>query len=353
MTVARIHGAVLTLLLTAAVTACSDAPFSPPVEPPSARFDGLVHSNAPLVQHLVSPSLTDPAIDRFLDDHYVWLDTSARSNHTLLVLMPGSGQRPAQFQLVQQEAARLGYHVIGLAFVNTGGLARLCPATGNPAACFEGARLETLDGIDRTPVVDVNPPNGIYNRLGKVLTYLASQYPEEGWEHFLADGSPKWQRIAVSGLSNGGAEAAMIAKTHIVARVIMFSSVTDSIGTASVPWVPGHVTPVNRYFGLAHMHDGFFAPIQAGWDSLGMTVFGPAAVVETSDPPYGWSHMLITDLLPRGGFVGLNAHASTATDAVTPLAADGTPLLRDAWDYLLTGLPRRPGIGAGITGDER
>ena len=63
-----------------------------------------------LVLHLIAPHVTDPAIDRALDDHYVWLDP-ARTNHKLLVFMPGTGASPALYQLVQQEAARLG--VIG------------------------------------------------------------------------------------------------------------------------------------------------------------------------------------------------------------------------------------------------
>jgi len=40
--------------------------------------------------------------------------------------------------------------------------------------------------------------------------------------------------------------------------------------------------------------------------------------------------------MPRGGFVGMNAHGSTAIDNLTPLGADGSPVLRDAWRYLLT-----------------
>jgi len=55
--------------------------------------------------------------------------------------------------------------------------------------------------------------------------------------------------------------------------------------------------------------------------------------------------MLVTDVTPVGGFVGTNAHRSPSNDLNTPLAADGTPLPRDAWDYLLTGMPRRPGLG--------
>jgi hypothetical protein len=171
------------------------------------------------------------------------------------------------------------------------------------------------------------------------------QYPDEGWSQFLVDNGPKWPLIAVGGLSVGGGEAAMIGKIRLVSRAVLFSAITDSLGHEAVPWVgtPG-VTPVNRYYGLAHDRDAFFPPIRAGWDSLGLAAFGPAMLVESSEPPYGWTHMLFTDLTPQGGLVGQNAvHISTANDNFTPLAADGTPALLEAWRYLLGGLPRHPG----------
>ena len=46
--------------------------------------------------------------------------------------------------------------------------------------------------------------------------------------------------------------------------------------------------------------------------------------------------MLVTDLTPQGGFVGTNAHGAPSNDLNTPLGPDGTPLLRDAWRYILT-----------------
>src|SRR5436190_24329072 len=36
----------------------------------------------------------------------------------------------------------------------------------------------------------------------------------------------------------------------LVARVVLFAAVTDSIGTQSVPWVASHMTPSDRYYGL-------------------------------------------------------------------------------------------------------
>src|SRR3989454_8839846 len=47
-----------------------------------------------LVLHTVAPQTTDPAIDRALDNHYVWLDTTAKLNHKLFVFLPGTGQTP-------------------------------------------------------------------------------------------------------------------------------------------------------------------------------------------------------------------------------------------------------------------
>jgi hypothetical protein len=318
------------------------------VGPGDPTFDRRsLESSAPLVRHVVAPQATDPAIDRFLDNHLAWLDTTARSNHRLLLFLPGTGLTPAAYQLVQQEAARVGYHVIGLMYPNLPGIAKVCPFDPDPATCYERLRLEIIDGVDRSPWVDVNAANSIDNRLTKALQYLVAQYPDEEWDRFLVNDQPKWSQIAVSGHSQGGGHAAIIAKIRLVARVVMFSSVTDSLEGASVPWVATHVTPSDRYYGLDHELDEQFPSIRASWDSLGMAFFGPAVAPETDASPYGFTHMLVTRYLPLRG-PGRAAHGASSVDANTPLNADGTPLFRDAWDYMLTGLPRRPGVGEAI-----
>ncbi len=321
---------------TALALACN--PDKGSVEPIPPTFDRLSEaSSAPLVEHIVAPQATDPAIDQALDDHYAWLDTTARWNHKLFVFLPGGRQRPAMFQLVPQEAARLGYHVIGLMYPNSVQLGAVCLGVPDPNACYENARLEIVDGVDRSDVVDVNQANSIDNRLTKLLEFLAAQYPAEGWSRFLANDKPKWSQIAVGGHSQGGGEAAMTAKIHVVARVVLFSSVVDRIGTQAAPWVVTHVTPSERYWGLAHDRDGNFPAIRASWDSIGMAAFGPEVIApEASEPPYGFTHMLVTEVVPIGGFVGTNAHGAPSNDLNTPLGPGGTPLLRDAWRYLLT-----------------
>jgi hypothetical protein len=179
-----------------------------------------------------------------------------------------------------------------------------------------------------------------------LLEYLARQYPDEAWDRFLAHDKPKWSQIAVSGHSQGGGHAAMIAKIRLVARVVMFSSVTDSLQGASVPWVATHVTPSDRYYGLDHDLDEQFRSIRASWDSLGMAAFGPAVAPENSAPPYDFTHMLVTDYHPLRG-PGRAAHGASCTDFNTPLNADGTPVFRDAWRYMLTARPAEEDVAEG------
>jgi hypothetical protein len=305
-----------------------------PNGPGAPAFDRSSVSALSLVQDSVLPQETDRAIDKALARHYVWLDRAARSNHKLLVLMPPAGAgRPALMQLLQHEAAAVGYHVIGLMYQNDVGLAAVC----GDDACFENIRLEILDGVDRSPLVDVSAANGIENRLTKLLQFLTERYPDDGWDRFLLQGRPKWSQIAVGGSSQGGGQAAIIAKVHLVARVVLFSASTDSIHTEAPQWLATHITPSERYWGLAHDRDDFFLPILASWDSLGIAVFGDTAYVDAREPPYGYTHMLVTNVLPRTGSYANNAaHRATANDPFTPVAPDGTPLLRDAWRYMLT-----------------
>jgi hypothetical protein len=218
----------------------------------------LVWAQGEFVLHVVAPQATDPAIDRALDDHLAWLDPTAPTNHKLFVFLPGFSLTPSDYQLVPQEAARLGYHVIGLMYVNSVFLAGACDGSPDPNSCFEDAQFEIVYGnglgID-SPIVDVNQPNSIINRLTKLLQYLDANDPTEGWAEFLADGAPKWSKIAVGGHSQGGSAAVMIAKYHVVDRVVMISAVTD----AATNWVLTHVTPSARYWGLAHEEE-FYLP---------------------------------------------------------------------------------------------
>lgn len=283
---------------------------------------------------LVKPSDTDAAIQgQWLSEHYVWLDPAASGGNKLFVHMPGTKNTPSSFQRLAKEAARLGYHVIVLTYPNDWEIT-ICNAD---PICEENVRLEVIDGVDRSPLIEVTQPHSIYNRLTKLLVYLANNYPEQGWSKFLEDGAPVWKRIAISGSSFGGSEAAMLAKLHRVRRVTLFAAPRDTVPGGQPPaWVALGATPAERYYGLVHDRDPLVAATLASWPLLGMSEFGDPVYVEASVPPYGGTHSLLTHLLPSSGSYA-NAHPSVSRDQFTPLGQDGiTPLLRDAWRYMLT-----------------
>lgn len=296
---------------------------------------------APLVRHIISPAATDRAINVALADHYVWLDSTARGNPKLLVFMPGAKNQPVSWQLLPQEAARLGYHVIGLMYQNDVGVDAACKGSTDPD-CAGNMRLEVIDGIHRSELVDVTPANSIDNRLTKLLIYLDAQFPDEGWSRFLEDDAPKWSQIAVSGQSQGAGQAAMIGKIRHVDRVIMFSGPPDGrVPGEAEAWISIGETPAVKYFGLFHNRDQYVAGIRLNLAALDLQRFGEPVMPELSAPPYGGTHILVTDLNPQKGYVTPNPHQSSARDDNTPLGPDGTPLLRDAWRYVLGEPPHR------------
>ncbi len=291
-----------------------------------------------LVEHIIAPQATDPAIDVALDDHYAWLDTAASTNHQLFVYLPGTDGVPANALLVQQLAAQLGYHVVGLMYPDSVPIQASCVSQPDPSACSYATRLELQTGMAVPGSLEnINVPNSIDNRLTKLLQYLDGTYPNEDWSQFLADGNPKWSRIAFGGISQGGGQSAFIAMLRVVSRVVMFSAPVEGYGGSPPAWEFTHATPSDRYWGLAHDQDPAYTNghIPAGWTAFGMDAFGPLTQVELSAPPYGFTHMLFTDLRPqRGGYK--NAHASTVIDFYTPLDEDHNPALAPAWRYMLS-----------------
>jgi len=357
--------ALAAALIAFALVGCRDAAApNDAARSPSAGPRTTHATEATLVRHIVPPKETDPEITLGLSDHYVWLDPTARGNPKLLLFMPGTNNVPASWQLLGQEAARLGYHVIGLMYQNDVEVVGKCGGSADAndnrdPDCSGNMRLEIIDGIDHSSNVTVTSANSIDNRLAKLLAYLDHNFADEGWSRFLEqDGTPKWSQIAVSGQSQGAGQAALIGTIRQVDRVVMFSGPPDMYskpvdGHAPLidSWISIGKTPAAKYFALFHDRDHLAVGIRVNLRALDMERFGAPVKAEASAPPYGGVHILFTDLRPTQskvwdylavvpGYDRPNPHQSTARDNNTPLGSDGAPLLRDAWRYLLGEPPR-------------
>ncbi len=281
----------------------------------------------------VVPSDTSARIEPTIGDHFVAIGPPSRRGGRLFLFYPGTGARPDQYSYLIQRAAVLGYHAIGLAYSNFDSINfDICP--GQPASCFELARLEILLGVESgyTPP-DVDPDNAAFNRLVQLLRHLDSRYPDEGWRAYLDAGDmPAWGRITFGGHSQGGGHAAMTAKLNRVDRALLFGA-TEPAG-----WTSGaFATPAERFFGYAHTREESFVPITRSWENIGIP--GPLASVDGALAPFAGSHRLSTsvancrgDRASRGYY-----HNCPVVDEFVPFAADGaTPLFQPVWDYLMT-----------------
>lgn len=352
------------LLAALAINACSE-----PVRPAPAPAGGpsLSHdagSDPISVAHIVLPSETSesdevnwvPLVNPGTALHYAWLPARHVPQPRLFVFMPGTGNRPPDYQLFSAEAARAGYHVIGLMYQNDKAIEVICKASAD-LDCAEKVRMEVLTGEDLwEPVtVTVTPGNSIDHRLERLLVYLRTEYPNEHWHKFLKQGKPDWSKIVVGGQSQGAGQAALIARERLVPRVVMLSGPPDqSNGPAIDSWVRLGATPAESMFALYHAADNFRPGISAnmgtggfGLDWLGTAgvgTLGPWCSSEDlgplADETFGTAHVLVTNLVPndpvKPSCLAPNPHRSTARDAYTPLVAGTTtPALLGAWRYLI------------------
>jgi pimeloyl-ACP methyl ester carboxylesterase len=88
--------------------------------------------------------------------------------------------------------------------------------------------------------------------------------------------------VAVAGHSQGGGHAALLGKTHRLARVVMLGPRPTPLAAAtSPPWLgrPG-ATPADRFFGFSHEQDPGFERIAASWSALGLDRSGPLVNVD-------------------------------------------------------------------------
>ena len=267
----------------------------------------------------------------------------------LLVFIPGTQGRPSQYTYILRAGAARGFHAMGINYPNQTAMGSLCQFSTDPE-CYWTARTEVVFG-NGTPVSGqsaVSRADSIVNRLNKLLAWLSSNQPAEGWEQFLrADRTVDWSKIVLAGHSQGGGHVGVLAKTVVLGRAVYFSAPEDWNELVNRPagWTAAraNVTPASLQYGFGSDLDTLVpnAHAFAHWDALGLARPTPGAVLVDSTPtPFLNSHQLRTSL----GFnpastaltIALRHHGVTVVDTSTPLDGAGKPLFdsNGVWEFL-------------------
>jgi hypothetical protein len=177
-------------------------------------------------QLAIRADCTDSNITGNLDKRHVVMVPDTVTRDVLWLHMGGTGGQPTNTENIGEAAMMAGYRYISLAYTNNPSVAERCQCPDGPrvAECEGLVRYELLYGDDVTDLFVMEPDEAIVPRLVALLTSLDDRAPNVGWGDYLdANGEPIWADIAVSGFSQGGGMAGLIARDHVVDRAMYLS----------------------------------------------------------------------------------------------------------------------------------
>lgn len=297
-------------------------------------------ANVPAPQTLNIPANANEAgIDTSFGAHSATTNSAVSAKGRLFVFLPASLSVPSRTQLVMNAAAANGFHALGLAYPNDVVLDSICSGS-NDGACWANAREEIRNGSAVSANVSVNATNGIENRLLRALQYLVQAQPTGGWEQFLDNGAVRWDRVRLSGHSQGGGHAAYIASKHAVERACLFSSPADYDDVRQQPaaWLSaGSATAAGQIYAFAHQRDQVigFNRLQTIWSAMGLAGFGATALVDGAAlSAYQGRHTLSTNLQAGSNLPTASYHGMPVVDSLTPIdSGSGLPTYWPVWQY--------------------
>lgn len=302
--------------------------------------EGASVSRPVSIERDISPATIDSTVTTSTEPNVsINPDAGAVAANKLFVFLPGTSGVPSMYRQILRSGAQNGYHVIGINYPNPTPVGGLCNASADPD-CFWNVRREIITGTDSSPLVVIGPSDSIIGRLTKALIYLRTNFPNEGWGQYLSGDTPDWSRITVSGHSQGGGHAGVLAKLFALDRVVYFASPADFSSHFNAPatWLTKpSATPVSRQYGFTHLRDPLvpYSELSAIWRNLGLSDLGSAISADNTAAPFSNSHMLTTNAAPKTGGVSVSPlHGATVLDAATPTGADGTPLFAPIWAFL-------------------
>lgn len=270
---------------------------------------GAAAAPAPF-ERVVKPSALDPEVKRFDEPHVILSPKGASAETPLVIFLPGTYGRPQNVVDLLRTVEEQGYRVIGLEYDDEPAVMQVCPRVPDPQCAAKFRRMR-IDGSGPGAPGVANPrAESIEARLVALLRALARVNPGQGWDAYLDGDEPRWDRIVVSGLSQGAGMAAYIAKMHRVRRVVLFSSPWDFTlpGRKLAPWIgePG-ATPPPRWYAEYHRSENAADLLAKSYAMLNIPadhilVFRrevPAGAAGRSDNPYHGSTVRDVGYVPQ------------------------------------------------------
>jgi len=266
----------------------------------------------------------------------------------LLVFLPGTQGRPSQYTYLLRAGAARGFHAIGLNYFNQTAMGALCQLSVDPD-CYWQARNQVVfgSGLPVTGQTAVTPADSIVNRLNKLLIWLNTTQPGEGWgQYLLPANTVDWSKVVLAGHSQGGGHVAVLVKSVALARAVYFSSPEDWNEVTDKPatWIAlrANVTPASLQFGFGSDDDILVPNAHAfvHWTALGLTKPASGPVLVDSTTSYAGSQQLRTALpynpTSNALTTTLKYHGVTVVDVSTPVDSSGKPLFdtNGVWAYL-------------------
>lgn len=283
----------------------------------------------------IQPQETDPAIRQFTAAHRAFLDDAVAKRGQLLIFLPGTGATTGDQDEFGRSAARLGYHVVYLMYPND--VAAAVCQDDEDEGTFERFRREIIAGGDLDSRVSVDHVNSVEHRLAQLIRWLAANRAAEGWSQFLAEDGMVWAKVVLAGHSQGGGHAQLLAKDHVVARVVVLGSPKDYNQRHGRPaaWYGEGATPARRMFAFVHEQDTQACSFAQQLENLRASGLSTVADTDKLAPPYGHAHVLTTNQPGTPINSGL-AHLGLVFDFTLPRGSDGRPLYEPVWTYMLT-----------------
>lgn len=222
----------------------------------------------------IKPSKTDDKIKAFDLPHLILYDQSIKQGKLFLFLPGTNGVAENGPSELFKTAIEQGYRVICLSYINNPAVSNICIRENlqKDCDCAEKFRIKRIYGENVSTLITDEPQDAIINRFTKLLLYLVQNDKAGNWDYYLENGNPRWNKIVISGQSQGGGMSAFIAKKVLVDKIITFSGGWDySANNEIAKWYyKKSITPPERWYGVYNVEEPASLIIAETYKALGI-----------------------------------------------------------------------------------